>query len=208
MSNVLLVTSSALVEASASRKIATALVNAIKSTAGQASSKVVVTCRDVSDIKPVSLAGLSSLRVPEDERTPEQAAAAQYADAMIEEVEAASIVVITAPMYTFTIPASLKAWIEYLNRPGRAFVHTEDGDRGLLVNKKVFVVLTRGSKFSIDDPMNFQERYLTSVLSFFGMTDVTFIVAEATASEEGKQQIAKAIEKAEQLGADIAKTVS
>lgn len=199
MSDILLVTSSALGEFSVSRAIAEVFIEA----ATNSNPAATVVTRDATTIPHVNLMGLSALKAAASERTAEQQAAANFADQLLSEVEQASVIVITAPMYSFTIPSTLKAWIEYLNRPGRSYIHDENGDRGLLVDKKVFVVLTRGSSFTADHPMNFQDNYLKSVLAFFGMDDVTLIVAENTASEAGKLNISEAKKHAERLGGEV-----
>lgn len=199
MSDILLVTSSALGEFSVSRAIAQVFIDAVI----EKKPSIRVLNRDATTIPHVNLLGLSALKTPVNERTAEQRQAADFADQILTEVEHASVIVITAPMYSFTIPSSLKAWIEYLNRPGRAYIHDENGDRGLLVDKKVLVVLTRGSCFTADHPMNFQDNYLKTVLNFFGMDDVTFIIAENTASEEGKINITEAKKQAGQFASTL-----
>jgi FMN-dependent NADH-azoreductase len=200
MKEILFVTSSALGEHSGSRRIGLALVEA----AQKANDGLRLHTRDVTGIPHVSLDGLSALRTDPKNHTPAQAAAVAFADGVIEEVERASLIVIAAPMYTFTIPSTLKAWIEHLNRPGRAFRQTEHGAEGLLTGKKVVVVATRGSVFAKDDPMNFQENYLAAVLGFFGMKDIDLIVAEGTAHEGGKDALRAAEERATRIGAKLA----
>src|SRR3546814_12612041 len=70
------------------------------------------------------------------------------ADAVIEEVEEADLIVITCPIYASSIPSTLKAWIEYMNRAGRTFRHDHDGHVGLITGKQIYVVVTRGSETS------------------------------------------------------------
>lgn len=102
------------------------------------------------------------------------------ADRLIEEVEAADILVIAAPMYNFSIPSTLKAWIDHVTRAGRTFRYGAAGPEGLLKGKKVFVVTARGGIYS-DGPakvMDFQEPYLHAMLAFLGLVDVRFIHVE------------------------------
>jgi FMN-dependent NADH-azoreductase len=118
---------------------------------------------------------------PEEKRSQEQRATVAGIDALIEEVEAADVIVITAPMYNFTISSTLKAWIDHITRAGRTFRYTAEGPQGLLKNKRVFVVTGRGGIYSGESPMksyDFQEPYLRTILGFLGLDDITFIHVE------------------------------
>jgi FMN-dependent NADH-azoreductase len=104
-------------------------------------------------------------------------------DALIEEFLAADIVVIGAPMYNFSVPSQLKAWIDRVAVPGKTFSYTESGPQGLATGKKVFVASARGGVYS-EGPAaaaDFQEPFLRQVFAFFGIDDVTFIRAEGVA---------------------------
>jgi FMN-dependent NADH-azoreductase len=84
-------------------------------------------------------------------------------------------------MYNFSIPSTLKAWIDHVARAGRTFRYTEGGPEGLLKGKKVFVVTARGGHYSGESPnraYDFQEPYLRAVLGFVGLDDVTFLHLE------------------------------
>lgn len=107
------------------------------------------------------------------------------------------IIVIVAPMYNFSIPGQLKAWLDRIAQPGKTFNYTSSGPVGLAGDKKVIVVSARGG-FYHQTPlqsMDFQENYLASFFGFLGISDVGFIRAEgASKGEEIKQQgIASAI---------------
>ncbi len=107
-------------------------------------------------------------------------AARDLSDELIAELRAADTVVIGAPMYNFSIPTGLRAWFDYVLRPGVTFRYTEAGPQGLLGGKKVIVIESRGGLYS-EGPaqaMDFQEPYLRLLLGFIGLTDVTFIHAE------------------------------
>jgi FMN-dependent NADH-azoreductase len=87
-------------------------------------------------------------------------------------------------MYNFSIPSTLKAWIDHVARRGRTFRYTEKGPEGLLKGKKVFVLTARGGVYSNGAPaaaFDFQEPYLRAVLAFVGLTDVTFVHFEGLA---------------------------
>ena len=86
--------------------------------------------------------------MPAEQRTAEQQASVDFADRLIEELEAAETIVLAVPMYNFSIPSTLKAWIDHVARAGRTFRYTAAGPEGLLKGKKVFVVTGRGGIYS------------------------------------------------------------
>ena len=99
----------------------------------------------------------------------------------LEELFAADIIVIGAPMYNFSIPSQLKAWIDRVVIAGKTFRYSANGPEGLLKNKKVFIASSRGSVYAAGSPaaaLEHHESYLTGVLSFIGLTDVTVVRAE------------------------------
>src|SRR5580692_4938295 len=102
-------------------------------------------------------------------------------DALIRELVEADAIVIGAPMYNFAIPAPLKAWIDQVVRRGKTVLFGENGPKGVLKNKKVYIVTSRGGAYRPDTPtehFDHQEPYLRHILGFIGLTDVTFIHAE------------------------------
>jgi FMN-dependent NADH-azoreductase len=150
-----------------------------------------------SNIPHLSSETLAALGKAADARTRDERAAVAFADTLIEEAEAADTIVIAAPMYNFTIPTTLKAWIDHIARAGRTFRYTAQGPEGLLKNKKVVVVVSRGGFYTGDSPaaaMDHQEPYLRTVLGFMGLTDVTFIEVEGQAI--GPDVAAKGLEAA------------
>ena len=133
--------------------------------------------------------------VPED-----AALAADVADgaAMLDAFLAADIVVVGAPMYNFSIPTQLKAWIDRLAIAGRTFRYSEKGVEGLAGGKTVIIASSRGGFYGEGTPIAFldhQETYLKGVFSFFGITDIRFIRAEGVAM--GDDQRAKSVEGAQ-----------
>jgi FMN-dependent NADH-azoreductase len=104
--------------------------------------------------------------------------------AYLEELFAADIIVIGAPMYNFSIPSQLKAWIDRVVVAGKTFRYGANGAEGLLKNKKVFIASSRGNVYADGSPaaaFEHHESYLTGVLSFIGLTDVTIVRAEGLA---------------------------
>ena len=142
---------------------------------------------------------MGAIMTPTEKRTVQQTAAASHADRLIEEVEAADVIVLAAPMYNFSVPSTLKAWIDHVARAGRTFNYTEKGPVGLLTGKKVFVVTARGGVYS-EGPaksFDFHEPYLRAVLGFLGLNDVTFVYVEglAVSSDSATAGLAKARER-------------
>ena len=114
--------------------------------------------------------------------------------AYLEELFAADIIVIGAPMYNFSIPSQLKAWIDRVVIAGKTFRYGANGAEGLLSrNKRVFIASSRGSVYAPGSPaaaLEHHESYLTGVLSFIGLTDVTVVRAEGLAFGAGAREAA------------------
>ena len=112
--------------------------------------------------------------------SPAQRDALALSAALIEELKAADTLVIGAPMYNFGIPTTLKSWFDYVLRAGLTFRYSETGPEGLLKGKRAIVVESRGGLYSSGPAqvMDSQEPHLRTLLSFVGITDVTFIRAE------------------------------
>ncbi len=105
-------------------------------------------------------------------------------EALVTQFLNADVVVIGAPLYNFSIPSQLKAWIDRVAQAGRTFTYTEKGPKGLAGGKTVIVASTRGGVYSTTDggrAMEHQESYLQTVFGFFGVTDVRFVRAEGLA---------------------------
>jgi len=113
--------------------------------------------------------------------TPAQQETLSVSEALVEELLAADVIVIGAPMYNFTISAPLKGWIDQIVRIGRTVLYGPNGPDGVLKRKKVVVLTSRGGAFRPGTPTaqyDHQEPYLRHILGFIGLTDVTFIHAE------------------------------
>jgi len=107
--------------------------------------------------------------------------AAVLGSQMIEEFLAADVIVIGAPMYNFSIPSQLKAWIDRVAVAGKTFQYTANGPQGLAGGKRIIVASSRGGVYSAGSaaaPMDFQETYLRAVFGFLGVTDIEFVRAE------------------------------
>jgi FMN-dependent NADH-azoreductase len=159
----------------------------------------VVIQRDLSaTVIPLITDDWNATHLEQSKRTPVQQSYLSTSDELIEELEAADTVVIGAPMYNFTIPSSLKAWIDQIVRLGKTVGYGPNGPQGLLTKKKVVIITSRGSAYekgTAREAFDFQEPYLRHVLGFIGLTDVTFVHAENQAREEAAASFADAAER-------------
>lgn len=117
--------------------------------------------------------------------------AARAGSDVLDEFLAADVVVVGAPMYNFSIPSTLKAWIDRVMVAGTTFRYTANGPEGLAGGKRVVIISSRGGIYSEGpmQPLDFQEEYLRKVFGFLGVTDVEIVRAEGVnLSPENKQR--------------------
>ena len=118
----------------------------------------------------------------------------------LEEFLAADVVVVGAPMYNFSVPSQLKAWIDRIAVKGKTFRYTEKGPEGLATGKKLIVVSSRGGFYNKENGLaaiDHQEPYLRAVFGFLGVTDIEFVRAEGVnVSPEKKEEAIAAAETA------------
>ena len=121
---------------------------------------------------------------------------------LVSQFLASDVIVVGAPLYNFTIPTQLKAWIDRLAQIGRTFKYTDKGPVGLATGKTVIVASTRGGVYSSSEggqAMEHQESYLKVIFGFFGITDVRIVRAEGLAMGDASKAAALSA-----AGADIA----
>ncbi|MTI63957.1 NAD(P)H-dependent oxidoreductase [Methylophaga sp.] len=110
------------------------------------------------------------------DRSDEQKAALVLSDTLIEELQQASHIVIAAPIYNFSVPAVLKAWIDQVARARVTFRYTENGPEGLLKGKKAFLIIASGG-VPLGSEVDYASTYLRHVMGFLGIDDVTLVNA-------------------------------
>ena len=191
MSNILVVQGSPRGERSHSRRLAETFVSAWQAAHPQAQ----VTRREVGRalIAPASEAFIAAAFYPEPEARPQvMQADLALSDVLVEELMAHDRLVIAAPMYNFSVPSGVKAWIDQIVRLGLTFNHTLDNGvphyEPLLHGKKALIVTSRGG-FGFGpggewESMNHADTMLRTVLGFIGITDVTVVAAEGEESAE------------------------
>jgi FMN-dependent NADH-azoreductase len=124
---------------------------------------------------------------------------------LVDEFLTAETVVIGAPMYNFTLPSQLKAWLDRIVVAGRTFRYTDSGPEGLAGGKRVIIALAKGGFYDAGSPaaaFDFLETYLRTIFGFIGI-EPEFIVADgvSVSSEQRERSIARAIGESLQLAA-------
>lgn len=140
-------------------------------------------------------------------RTPEMVAELAASDVLIDRLHDADVYVIGMPMYNFSIPSNFKVFIDNIVRIGRTFRLTESGFEGLLKEKKVYVINTRGVDFAhgLIAPMDQLVPYLRTIFGFVGLDDAAFInvfpvkfgapETLAKAIQDAKEEIAEQVSR-------------
>ncbi len=163
--NLLHLDSSILGDASASRELTRSIVERLRSE----DPGLRVTYRDLA-ADPLPHYSAESL-------TGEAPATARDA-AALEEFLAADVIVIGAPLYNFTLPSQLKAWIDRISIKGRTFRYGAHGPEGLAGGRRVIVALSRGGVYEPGAGTEFAESYLKFLFGFLGITELTLVRAE------------------------------
>jgi FMN-dependent NADH-azoreductase len=172
--------SSILSETSASRKITRAVVDAIRSaTPGLEVAYRDLVAEPLAHLTPAAMSGAHPLAAAGDSAAQDRAASQTVLDQFL----AADTVVIGAPMYNFTIPSQLKAWIDRILVPGKTFQYSAEGVTGLAGKKRIIVVASRGNFYGTGAPAaayEHAESYLRAVFGFIGIANLDVIVVEGT----------------------------
>ena len=132
---------------------------------------------------------------PAEQQTADQKEAVKHSDAAIKQLKDADIIIIGVPLYNFSIPATLKGWIDQVARAGQTFSYADGTPKGLLTNKKVYLTIASGAVYSAGPykECDFTENYLRTILGFLGLTDITVFRMEGTSIPDLKDV---AVEKA------------
>ena len=180
---------------SVSRRLSQDIIAALEARHGD----VDITRRDLADgIGLVDEAWIAANFTAEEERTAAQRERLATSDALVAELQQADVVVIGAPIYNFSVPAALKAWVDMIARARLTFRYTENGPEGLLQGKKAYVVIASGG-VAVDSAVDFATPYLRQVLRFVGITDVEVVAADQlnqkadTSIDAARVQIAELI---------------
>lgn len=196
MKKLLHIDSSVLGPHSVSRQLSAAITERLR----QAAPSLEVTYRDLTATPLPHLSG-AHLAVAQGASNPDPSVQQEIAtsQAVLAEFLAADIVVLGAPMYNFTIPSQLKAWIDRVAVRGQTFRYGAQGPEGLCGNKRVIVAISRGGFYGPGTPaaaLEHLETYLRSVFGFIGVTQLEFITADGVqvGPEHREKALAGALE--------------
>ena len=175
MSRVLIIESSARQQDSVSRQLTQTFIKQWQA----AHPKDEITVRDlaVNPVPHLDINLLGGWMKPADQRSDIEQVSLERSNQLTDELLAADVLVMAAPMYNFAIPSTLKAWLDHVLRAGVTFKYTATGPQGLLTGKRAFVLTARGG-IHTGASSDHQEPYLRQVMGFIGIHDVTFIHAE------------------------------
>lgn len=133
----------------------------------------------------------SGFQLEPAQRNETQQSAVKRSDGYIAELKDADALVLAVPMYNFSTPSTVKAWVDHIARAGVSFSYGENGPVGLLNVKKAYVVATRGGQYA-NSAFDHQAPWLEQVLKFVGVQAVEFIYAEGLAGGHAEQAVEKA----------------
>jgi FMN-dependent NADH-azoreductase len=179
MTNILYVTSSPRGKASHSAAVGARVLDELK--AAYPGAKVTVRDLAREPLPHIDEDFVVATRGPNGPQSEVQKKLVARSDALVDELLAADVVVLAVAMINFTIPSTLKSWLDYVARPGRTFSYSEKGPEGLVKGKRVIVVQAKGGIYSGNGKgADFLDPYLRHMLAFLGMTDVQAIAVEGT----------------------------
>jgi FMN-dependent NADH-azoreductase len=185
MNNMLFIKSSLNGEQAQSNKLAQKLVSNLAST-----YNITIIERDLAkqSLPHLSQAEMAAWMTQPTKRSDGEVKLANVSDTLIEELNTSDTIVIGMPMYNFGVPSTFKAWADRVARAGITFRYTENGPIGLLENKKVIVVATRGGIYAGSEKDS-QTQFLKDFFSFIGIEDISFIYAEGLNMPGSDQRI-------------------
>ncbi len=172
-SNILRLDASANVSGSSSRKLGDQLIAKLSRR-----SEVNIQYRDLNQgLNFIDETWVGANFTPPEQCSEAQTKTLEFSDKLIDELRRADHIVLTTPMYNFSIPASLKAWIDLICRAGVTFQYTADGPVGLLRKKHIDIIITTGG-VPLQSPVDFLSDYLKQVFRFIGIEQINIIAAD------------------------------
>lgn len=194
MSRVLVIESSARQQGSVSRQLTAEFIANWR--AAHPADKIQVRDLALEQVPHLDADLLGGWMKPAEQHSAAEQAALQRSNLLTEELLAADVLVLAAPMYNFAIPSTLKSWLDHVLRAGVTFKYTETGPQGLLGGKRAYILTSRGGVYA-GGPLDHQEPYLRQALAFIGIHDVTFVHAEGLnmGAEFAEKGLAKAREQ-------------
>lgn len=203
MTHILRIDSSSRVEGSHSRELADYFQTAwLKKNPDDRVIVRDVVKNPVPHIADLTIAGFYT---PPEQQTETMKKAIALSDELIEELQSADVLLLSVPMYNFSVPSALKAWIDQIVRIGQTFAYDGTNFTGLVTVKRAYVICAYGASGYTDggafSAFNFLEPYLKGLLSFLGIDEIQFFNLQATTGDESividnTSQIRTAIDRA------------
>ena len=171
---ILRIDSSASTETGKSRLLTNRIIDELK----KLGKSPEVTVRDLNESLPqVDGSWISANNTKVGDLADEQKKTLSLSDKLVAEIEAADTLIIGVAVYNFSIPASLKLWVDLICRAGKTFKYSDKGPEGLMTDKKAIICFASGgTPFGSD--IDFASGYIRHILGFIGIKDVTFIKAD------------------------------
>ncbi len=150
----------------------------------------------------VNCAWIEANFTPEEQRTEAQQTTLALSNHFVADLFAADTILIASPIYNFSVPASLKAWIDLVCRARKTFRYTENGPMGLLENKRAILIIASAGT-ELGSEIDFATPYLLHILKFIGVTDVEIVAADRLMFD-GESKLQAARRKLNDLGGPAA----
>jgi len=198
MKNILVIEVSPRGSESVSRQISAAILAKLKVNYPDA----VVVTEDLAlhPLPHLDQAFITAMSTPHDRRNEDHQAALSRSQQAVEHLKNAEIIIISFPVFNFSIPSALKSWVDHVVRPGLTFRPTPQGPEGLLKEKKVYLASASGQVYLPPPtsptgfgPIDFSISYMKYVLGYLGMTDVTIFRAEGVGRPQLKAASIEAV---------------
>ncbi len=195
MTNILHISASINGAASTSRKLGDKLAKGLSAKHGM---DIVERDLAANDLPLIDALRFEANNTPPEERNTAQSELAQIADELIDELRGADVIVMSVPIYNFSVPASVKAWADLVARAGTTFKYTENGPDGLLTGKKAYITASSGG-VPVGSEVDFMTKWLEHFLGFLGIPTEEIVAADGIMGENADQKIADAEAKVDQL---------
>mgnify|MGYP002631242289 CR=1 FL=1 len=171
---ILRIDSSAKTETAQSRLLTDRIINGLQTN----EKSTEITVRDLNEHLPqVDSAWIDANNTQAENLTDKQKKTLSLSDKLVAEIEAADTLIIGVALYNFSIPASLKLWIDLICRARKTFKYSDKGPEGLMTGKKAIICFASGGT-SFRSDIDFASGYIRHILGFIGIKDVTFIKAD------------------------------
>ncbi|MEL6494801.1 MAG: NAD(P)H-dependent oxidoreductase [Cyanobacteria bacterium J06623_7] len=153
-------------------------------------------------IPHLSDTAIAGFYTPAEQQTPAMQQETAISNELVKELQSSDILLVSVPMYNFSLPAALKAWIDQIVRIGETFAYDGTNFTGLVKVKRAYIICTYGSSGYVNggafSALNFLEPYLQGLLSFLGIKEIKFFHLQGTTADEATvksntQEVQKAI---------------